>query len=99
MTVVGNGRDALTALDQDAFDLVLMDVEMPAMDGLEASAAIRARERLTGGHLPIITMTSHAMSGDRGRCLAAGMDEYITKPIRRADLMQMIGRLCIDESH
>ncbi len=99
VTVVGNGREALAALDRQAFELVLMDVEMPEMDGLKAAAAIRARERVTGGHLPIVAMTAHAMAGDRGRCLAAGMDEYITKPIRRDDLRRLISRLCIDESH
>ena len=81
MSVVDNGREALAALGSQKFDLVLMDVQMPEMDGLEATAAIRASERQSGGHVPIIAMTAHAMKGDRERCLEAGMDEYISKPI------------------
>jgi signal transduction histidine kinase/CheY-like chemotaxis protein len=81
VTVAENGRKALDALDGQSFDLVLMDVQMPEMGGLEATAAIRERERTTGGHLRIVAMTAHAMAGDRERCLAAGMDGYISKPI------------------
>jgi len=81
VTVANNGLEALAALDQQAFDVVLMDVQMPEMGGFEASAAIRERERRTGGHLRIVAMTAHAMSGDRERCLAAGMDDYLAKPI------------------
>jgi CheY-like chemotaxis protein len=82
VVVAANGREALAALRQDAFDLVLMDVQMPEMDGFEATAEIRKLEAAAGGHLPIIAMTAHAMKGDEERCLASGMDRYITKPIR-----------------
>ena len=81
VSVADNGRKALEALDAQTFDLVLMDLQMPEMGGLEATAAIRERERTTGGHLRIVAMTAHAMAGDRERCLAAGMDGYISKPI------------------
>jgi PAS domain S-box-containing protein len=84
--VVNNGQEALAALDQESFDVILMDVQMPAMDGLEATALIRQKEEGTGLHTPIIATTAHAMKGDRERCLAAGMDGYIAKPIRAKDL-------------
>jgi two-component system sensor histidine kinase/response regulator len=86
VTVAGNGREALTALHRDRFDAVLMDVQMPEMDGFAATAAIRAREQQTGEHVPVIAMTAHAMRGDREHCLAAGMDGYVTKPLRPEDL-------------
>jgi CheY-like chemotaxis protein/HPt (histidine-containing phosphotransfer) domain-containing protein len=88
--VAGNGKEALAALDEESFDVVLMDVAMPVMDGFEATAAIRARERETGRHQPIIAMTAHALKGDRERCLEAGMDGYVTKPCRRAALFQAL---------
>ncbi len=88
--VVGNGRLAVEALQTESFDVVLMDVQMPEMDGLEATAAIRARERETGGHVPIVAMTAHAMTGDRERCLAAGMDAYLPKPLQPQDMMRVI---------
>lgn len=78
---VGSGREALAALEQQSFDLVLMDVQMPDMDGFEATKVIRAQERISQKHLPIVAMTAHAMIGDRERCLAAGMDSYVTKPV------------------
>jgi PAS domain S-box-containing protein len=90
VVVVGNGREALAALISQPFDLVLMDVQMPEMDGLEAATAIRARERIAGGHVPIVAMTAHALKGDRELCLAAGMDEYIAKPIRAHALFDVI---------
>jgi two-component system sensor histidine kinase/response regulator len=90
VTTVGNGREAVAMSAEQPFDLVLMDVQMPEMSGLEATAAIRARERETGVHTPIIAMTAHAMSGDRERCLEAGMDAYVSKPLRPADLMAAI---------
>jgi CheY-like chemotaxis protein len=93
VVVAGNGREALNALDLEPFDLVLMDVQMPEMDGLEATAAIRERERSGGVRLPIVAMTAHAMAGDRERCLAAGMDGYLTKPIHPAELQAAIWRL------
>jgi CheY-like chemotaxis protein len=79
--VATNGRVALTALERQAVDLILMDVQMPEMDGFEATGLIRQQEQTTGGHLPIIAMTAHAMKGDRERCLAVGMDDYVSKPI------------------
>jgi signal transduction histidine kinase/ligand-binding sensor domain-containing protein/CheY-like chemotaxis protein len=86
--VVGDGREALAVLERQSFDLVLMDVQMPEMDGLEATAAIREKEAKTGAHLPIIAMTAHAMKGDRERCLAAGMDAYVAKPIHVEELFE-----------
>jgi len=90
VTVVGDGRAALAALDTASFDIVLMDVQMPDMDGFEATAAIRQHEELSGRHIPIIAMTAHAIKGDRERCLAAGMDAYVAKPIRQEELYTTI---------
>jgi signal transduction histidine kinase/CheY-like chemotaxis protein len=90
ITVAGNGREALAALQAEAFDLVLMDIQMPGMDGFEATAAIRETERDTGKHQPIIAMTAHAMKGDEQRCLDAGMDGYLAKPIRGAEISAML---------
>jgi CheY-like chemotaxis protein len=81
VTVVDTGLKAIEALEHDEFDIVLMDVQMPEMDGFEATAAIRERERVAGGHVRIIAMTAHAMTGDRERCLEAGMDGYLSKPL------------------
>jgi CheY-like chemotaxis protein len=86
VTVVNTGKAVLAALAQQSFDLVLMDVQMPEMDGLTATAAIRAQERTTGARIPIIAMTANAMQGDAEQCIAAGMDAYIAKPMRAADL-------------
>ena len=91
--MVNNGREAIAALQTEKFDLVLMDVQMPEMDGLEATEKIRAGEQHTGTHIPIIAMTAHALKGDRERCLAAGMDGYIAKPIHVAELFKVIGGL------
>ncbi|HJY88449.1 MAG TPA: ATP-binding protein [Candidatus Acidoferrales bacterium] len=87
------GRKALAMLGKDRFDLVLMDVQMPEMDGLEATAAIRAREKTSGERLPIVAMTAHAIKGDAERCLAAGMDAYISKPIEPVELIETVERL------
>jgi signal transduction histidine kinase/DNA-binding response OmpR family regulator len=93
VTVAGTGRAALAALERDRFDLVLMDVQMPEMDGFEATAAIRAAEQDTGEHMIVIAMTAHAMKGDRERCLAAGMDAYVAKPVDRRELLELIARM------
>jgi two-component system, sensor histidine kinase and response regulator len=92
VTVVGNGREAVDALRRGAFDIVLMDVQMPEMDGFEATAAIREWERETGHRVRIVAMTAHAMSGDRERCLAAGMDGYLSKPIDQRSLYDVVER-------
>jgi signal transduction histidine kinase/DNA-binding response OmpR family regulator len=93
--VADNGRQALEMLERHSFHVVLMDVQMPVMDGFEAIAAIRAKERGTETHLHVIAMTAHAMQGDRERCLAAGMDGYLPKPIRGKDLFQALEHLSI----
>ena len=89
VTVAANGRLALEALDTQAFDVILMDVQMPEMDGFEATGAIRKMEAVTGTRIPIIAMTAHAMLGDRERCLGAGMDGYISKPVQAEDLIKL----------
>jgi two-component system, sensor histidine kinase len=81
VTAVSNGQEAIDELERARFDVVLMDLQMPMMSGVDATAAIRERERTAGGHLPIVAMTAHAMAGDRERCLAAGMDGYLSKPV------------------
>jgi two-component system, sensor histidine kinase and response regulator len=93
VTVVGNGADAVAAATAERFDAILMDVQMPEMNGLDATAAIRAHARAAGGHPWIIAMTAHAMQGDRDRCLAAGMDDYVSKPIRPQDLRRAIAAI------
>ena len=90
VTLVNNGREALAAVDNGAFDLVLMDVQMPEMDGLEATRMIREREKTTGGHIRIAAMTAHVMQGDRERCLEQGMDDYLPKPIRAGQLYDVV---------
>jgi CheY-like chemotaxis protein len=90
VTVVGDGRAALDALDKASFDAILMDVQMPEMDGFETTAAIRDKEKSSGAHIPIIAMTAHALKGDQQRCLDAGMDAYVSKPIRTAELFRII---------
>jgi PAS domain S-box-containing protein len=93
VVVASNGRQALEAMEKLRFDVVLMDVQMPEMDGFEATAAIRARESGTGTHIPIIAMTAHTMKGDRERCLASGMDGYVAKPIQARELLEAIETL------
>ncbi|MEP7342769.1 MAG: response regulator, partial [Acidobacteriota bacterium] len=93
VVAANNGREALAALEQARFDIVLMDVQMPEMDGFEATGQIREQEQLTGAHMPIIAMTAHAMKGDRERCLEAGMDAYISKPVQAAELFKLIADL------
>jgi len=90
LVVAQNGREALALLEQQRFDVILMDVQMPEMSGIEATDQIRQKEKLTGGHVPIIAMTAHAMKGDRERCLDAGMDHYLSKPIQVDDLFQAL---------
>jgi PAS domain S-box-containing protein len=94
--VVANGRAALEALERERFDLVLMDVQMPELDGLETTARIRETERARGGHLPIVALTAHAMKGDEERCLAAGMDAYLAKPLEPQALVDQLARLFPD---
>ena len=93
LTVAENGKAGIEAVESSDFDLVLMDVEMPEMNGLEATAAIRSLEEQTGGHVPIIAMTAHAMTGDRDRCLATGMDDYVSKPIHADHLFEKIAEV------
>ncbi len=92
VSIAGDGRKALAALEKETFDVVLMDVQMPEMDGFEATAAIRESERSTGRHVPIIAMTAHSLKGDAERCLSAGMDAYISKPIRTSELFGTMER-------
>src|SRR5262249_35055773 len=93
VTIVSNGREALAAVQARKFDLVAMDVQIPEMDGLEATKAIRGWEKTTGTYTLIVALTAHAMKGDRERCLAAGMDGYTSKPIRIRELEEVIDRL------
>ncbi len=94
--IVGDGRKAVTAVSEDCYDLILMDVQMPEMDGFEATAKIREIEGKKGEHTPIIAMTAHAMKGDRERCLDAGMDDYVPKPISSEALLNAI-RILVPE--
>ncbi|MEW6266662.1 MAG: response regulator [Thermodesulfobacteriota bacterium] len=93
VTIVSNGRQALEAFDRELFDLILMDVQMPEMDGLEATRLIREKEKERGGRIPIIAMTAHVVAGDRSQCLEAGMDTYAYKPINQSEFLNMIERL------
>jgi len=96
VSVAADGRAALAAFEREHFDVVLMDVQMPEMDGFEATAGIRAKEKSTGGHIPIIAMTAHSLKGDQERCLAAGMDGYVSKPIRTNELFSTIEKVLGD---
>jgi two-component system sensor histidine kinase/response regulator len=88
-----NGSEAIEALEKGNFELVLMDVQMPKLDGIKATEMIRQREKSTGLHIPIVAMTAHAMKGDRERCLRAGMDDYISKPLNSKQLMETLDRV------
>jgi CheY-like chemotaxis protein len=90
VVIAHNGQEAVERSAGEAFDVILMDVQMPVMSGLEATTAIRSRERTTGAHVPIIAMTAHAMTGDRERCLEAGMDGYLSKPLRPDELLATV---------
>lgn len=89
---VANGKEALAAIEMVPYDLVLMDIQMPELDGFEATEAIRRREAVSGSHIPIVAMTAHAMKGDREKCLAVGMDDYISKPLYPKDLKEVVHR-------
>jgi CheY-like chemotaxis protein len=91
--LASNGREALALAQQDGFDLLLLDVHMPELDGFEVARAIRERERAAGGHLPIIALTARSRPEDRARCLAAGMDDFLAKPVQVADLWAAIDRV------
>ena len=93
VTLAVNGLDALESLERNSFDLILMDIQMPQMDGFQATAAIREKEKFSGGHVPIVAMTAHAMKSDEAQCLAFGMDGYISKPIRTSELFATIDRV------
>jgi CheY-like chemotaxis protein len=90
VVVAANGKQALETWQHEHFDLIFMDVQMPEMDGFKATSEIRKMEKITGQHIPIIAMTAHAMLGDRARCLEAGMDYYISKPVNRDELVKTI---------
>ena len=96
VSIAENGAEVLGALEKQSFDLILMDIQMPEVDGFEATRSIRERERNTGEHLPIVAMTAHAMKGDKEKCLQAGMDGYIAKPINVQQLFETIESLFQD---
>jgi CheY-like chemotaxis protein len=90
VALAANGREALEWLDREQFDLILMDVQMPELDGIETTAVIRDREKREGGHIPIVALTAHAMLGDRDRCIEAGMDNYVNKPIDAVKFLEVV---------
>jgi two-component system sensor histidine kinase/response regulator len=98
VAAVGTGTAVLELFTRERFDLILMDVQMPEMDGFEATAAIRQSEKISGQHTPIIALTAHAMIGDRELCLAAGMNGYTSKPVRMDDLNNEIKRLQVGKA-
>ena len=97
VTVANNGREALELIEKQSFDLALVDVQMPEMDGLQLTQAVREKEKDAPTHLPIVAMTAYAMKGDRERCLDAGMDAYIAKPINSNELFETIDSVCRTE--
>jgi CheY-like chemotaxis protein len=98
ITLACDGREACELWSHGKFDLIFMDVQMPEMDGTEATARIRAMEKKTGAHIPIIAMTAYAMSGDRDRYLDSGMDDYVSKPVSYKRVEEAIGRFFSLES-
>jgi CheY-like chemotaxis protein len=90
VTIAGSGQAAIDAVERNAFDLVFMDVQMPLLDGYDATREIRRREIGSQRHLPIVALTAHAMNGDRERCLESGMDDYMTKPVSPKELDEML---------
>jgi CheY-like chemotaxis protein len=94
VVAVKTGKEAVTVWKGQPCDVILMDVQMPDMDGFEATSIIREAERISGGHTPIIALTAHAMAGDRQRCLTAGMDGYISKPIQVQNVFEVIANVC-----
>ena len=98
VVAAADGVEALEALDREVFDLVLMDVQMPRMDGFQVTGIVREREKLTGAHLPIFAMTAHVLKGDEERCLQAGMDGYVPKPVSPKELISVVESVSIPMS-
>jgi len=90
VTVAENGKKVLEIINRQVFDVILMDIQMPQMDGYEATGKIRQQEKNTGRHIPIIAMTAHALKGDREKCIEAGMDDYISKPVKMQELVRIV---------
>lgn len=88
-----NGQEAVDLVEREPFDIILMDIQMPGMNGLDATRHIRAREAVSGGHVPIIAITAHALNGDSRTCLAAGADAYLRKPVNLVELLSLMQRL------
>jgi len=98
VVTAANGVEALEQVERRRFDAILMDVQMPQMDGFEATDRIRRRESQSGGRVPIIALTAHAMKGDRERCLESGMDDYISKPVDMDQLLAMLEKMAPSRS-
>lgn len=94
VSVAEDGQQAIDLFERDRFDIILMDCQMPGVDGFEATSAIRKMEEQRGGHVPIIALTAHALAEDRYRCLGSGMDDFLTKPFKADDLFKTIERHC-----
>ena len=93
ITSVTDGRQAVDAINRESFDLVLMDVQMPEMDGFEATSRIRQYQKESGVHIPIVAMTANAMKGDREKCIEAGMDDYLSKPVKVRELLEVLEKI------